>query len=177
MVVKPAVWVTIMTSVALGTVAGLTVQAKESSSKNDKLVANPHPSSRNAEKEESLPSASGQGPRIVYSISLKRVWIVGAQSQINSTFQAHRGSISPAPGTYKVQSRKRRGVGDGGADLNSVLYFTKVHDQWAALSAQKGFKSSGSAPAHPGAGIRLPESAGRILWESGGLGVKVVVVD
>ena len=53
----------------------------------------------------SLPAKSGEGRRVVYSISRQRVWVVGKEEQIVRTFLVSGKRDRPAKGTYRVFSQ------------------------------------------------------------------------
>ncbi|MEH3032908.1 MAG: L,D-transpeptidase [Aeromicrobium erythreum] len=59
-----------------------------------------------AKADESLPAASGQGRRIVFSESRQRVWLVEADGTISRTYPVSGSKHDNLdPGTYAVQSR------------------------------------------------------------------------
>jgi lipoprotein-anchoring transpeptidase ErfK/SrfK len=54
-----------------------------------------------------LPAKSGSGKRVVYSISQQRVWLVGNDGAVASTYLVSGRPSQPDPGTYKVFSKSR----------------------------------------------------------------------
>lgn len=52
-----------------------------------------------------LPAKSGEGRRVVYSISRQRVWVVSKDQQIVRTFLVSGKRDRPAKGTYRVFSQ------------------------------------------------------------------------
>jgi lipoprotein-anchoring transpeptidase ErfK/SrfK len=54
-----------------------------------------------------LPWHSGTGRRVVYSISLQRVWAVGGNSRVQRTYLVSGRRSQPGPGTYRVFSRSQ----------------------------------------------------------------------
>src|SRR6476469_3335453 len=56
------------------------------------------PSSALVGNAAALPAASGEGKRVVYALSEKRVWLVAANGRAQRSFTVTPGSVSPAPG-------------------------------------------------------------------------------
>lgn len=52
-----------------------------------------------------LPAKSGEGRRVVYSISHQRVWVVNKNSQVVRTFLVSGRRDRPLKGTYRVFSQ------------------------------------------------------------------------
>ena len=131
-----------------------------------------------------LPNDSGQGRRVVFSESAQRVWLVGADGAVESTYLVS-GSITDnlAPGNYQVYSRSRWAVGI--EDSGVMQYFVRfAHGANAAI----GFHSiptKDGTPLQTEAQLGTPQSHGCIrqkmsdaerMWDFAGNGTKVVVV-
>jgi lipoprotein-anchoring transpeptidase ErfK/SrfK len=54
-----------------------------------------------------LPRRSGTGRRVVYSISLQRVWVVGTAGQVQRTYLVSGRLSQPGPGHFHVYSKSR----------------------------------------------------------------------
>lgn len=77
--------------------------------------------------EETLPPDSGSGRRVVFSEGLQRVWMIGADDEVERTYPVS-GSIydNLFPGTYEVYSRSRYAVGiDDSGTMEYFVRFTK----------------------------------------------------
>jgi lipoprotein-anchoring transpeptidase ErfK/SrfK len=57
--------------------------------------------------DTALPARSGDGRRIVYSISRQRVWLVRGGRQVERTYLVSGDLGQPASGTYRVYSKSR----------------------------------------------------------------------
>jgi len=144
-------------------------------------VADPTPADGLA---TALPSASGQGRRVVFSKSAQRVWLVDADDAVVSTYLVS-GSVTNnlAPGSYDVYSRSRWAVGI--EDSGVMQYFVRfAHGANAAI----GFHSiptKNGTPLQTEAQLGTPQSHGCIrqrlsdakrMWDFAGTGTDVVVV-
>lgn len=131
-----------------------------------------------------LPADSGEGRRVVFSMSGQRVWIVAASGRVVSTYLVS-GSLTDNldPGSYQVYSRSRWAVG---VDDSGVMeYFVRfAHGRRAAI----GFHSiptKGGRPLQTEAQLGTPQSHGCIrqrlsdaqrMWAFAREGTGVVVV-
>ena len=52
-----------------------------------------------------VPEESGEGRRIVYSVSAQRVWLIEADTSVLDTYLVSGRRNSPRPGTYRVFSK------------------------------------------------------------------------
>ncbi|HEX2892441.1 MAG TPA: L,D-transpeptidase [Marmoricola sp.] len=131
-----------------------------------------------------LPSASGQGRRVVFSTSAQRVWLVEADGTVDATYLVS-GSLTDNlhAGTYAVYSRSRWAVGVD--DSGVMQYFVRfAHGRHAAI----GFHSiptKRGRPLQTEAQLGTPQSHGCIrqrfsdaqrMWEFAGVGTRVVVL-
>ena len=132
-----------------------------------------------------LPARSGSGRRVVFDISGQRVWIVGADERVRSTYLVS-GSRSDNlnPGRYEVFSRSRNAVGYGGH--STMEYFVRF-----ARGANSNIGFHDIPVNHAGKPIQslddlgTPQSAGCIrqkradakrMWRFAHEGTEVVVV-
>ncbi|WP_134764529.1 L,D-transpeptidase [Nocardioides sp. 1609] len=131
-----------------------------------------------------LPADSGTGRRVVFSEGRQRVWLVGADDEIERTYLVS-GSLTDNldPGTYEVYSRSEDAIGiDDSGTMEWFVRFTQG-DTGAAI----GFHT---IPVDDGARVQTkaqlgtPQSHGCIrqatpdalaLWDFAPLGTTVVV--
>jgi hypothetical protein len=129
-----------------------------------------------------VPAESGQGKRVIYSLSLQRVWLVdlspdGTGEIIADTYEVFPSSASPPVGQYTVTQRFGQGTGsDGVAIEHSVVFHT------AADGVVFGFSAAldGSTP-DPDAelrtgGIRQTRADGDAMWLFATADVPVIVM-
>src|SRR5256885_5084583 len=123
-----------LTAGALAVIGVLAWQASASPDHNGKAralaAAGAHPSaspsSTPAGTSLGLPAASGEGRRVVYSLSAKRVWLVAASGRAERSYTVVPGSVSPRPGTYAVTSRSGHVTGTDGVPVEHVVRFASV---------------------------------------------------
>lgn len=132
-----------------------------------------------------LPSASGEGKRVVFSETEQRVWLVGSAGKIKRTYPVS-GSLTDNldPGTYQVYSRSEDAVGiDDSGTMKWFVRFTQGPSGAAigfhTIPVDEGERVQGTAD------LGTPQSHGCIrqatpdavaLWEFAPLGTTVVVV-
>jgi hypothetical protein len=97
-----------------------------------------------------LPGGSGEGRRVVYSISQQRVWWVEADGRVVHTYLVSGRNNTPARGTYAVYSKSRY-ASSGSARMEYMVRFA-----WGSSMAI-GFHS-------------IPTVGGRPLQSEGELG-------
>ena len=135
-----------------------------------------------------LPSDSGSGRRIVFDMSLQRVWLVGRdgadQDVVRRTYPVS-GSLTDnlAPGTYAVYSKSLHAIGiDDSGTMEYMVRF--AHGQHAAIGFHdipvlhgKRVQSRDDlgSPASHGC-IRQWRPDARALWRFAPVGTKVVVL-
>jgi hypothetical protein len=130
-----------------------------------------------------LPTASGKGKRVVYSLSKARVWLVGADEKVQMTAQVVPGTVTPSPGTYTVATWYNTHQGaDGAAVQYDVLWGSKGSprefgfDAIAALPADQ-MPSKPAAGSKTG-GVRLTQNDALAVWQfATAKGTQVIVVD
>ncbi|MEU3410027.1 MULTISPECIES: hypothetical protein [unclassified Streptomyces] len=124
-----------------------------------------------------LPSGSGSGERVVYSVDDDRVWLVTPGNRVQRTFTVRPGSVDPAPGTYWVSSRSHTATGTDGLPVEHVVRFTSVDGVVIGFSA--AVHSGSAMPAEPSVktgGIRESRTDGDAMWRFATIGVPVVVI-
>lgn len=124
-----------------------------------------------------VPAGSGTGQRVVYALGQKRVWLVGADGKATRTFEVTPSTVSPAPGTYAVTSRRPQVVGSDGTPVEHVVLFHSVPGIVFGFSAAvDGSKPAPAASAKKTGGIREARPDGDAMWAFAAKGTKVVVV-
>lgn len=123
-----------------------------------------------------IPADSGKGPRVVYALGEKRVWLVDAKGQATSTFSVMPSTVHPAPGTYRVTSRSGTVRGSDGVQIEHVVRFTNVDDVAVGFSAAVDGTLPSPDPARRTGGIRMKKADGNAMWLFATVGSKIVVV-
>jgi len=131
-----------------------------------------------------LPEDSGQGRRVVFSITDQRVWLVAGKEKVRRSYLVS-GSVTDnlQPGTYEVYSRSLHAIGiDDSGTMRYMVRF--AHGENAAI----GFHD---IPVRDGqrlqtvAELGTPQSHGcirqrrvdaRALWDFAPVGTQVVVL-
>lgn len=133
---------------------------------------------------EALPAGSGTGRRVVFSESAQRVWLVGADGAVESTYLVS-GSVTDnlQPGTYDVYSRSRWAVGID--DSGVMEYFVRFTRGQNAAIGFHSIPTKDGAPLQTEAQLGTPQSHGCIrqrlsdaerMWDFADVGTDVVVV-
>lgn len=150
----------------------------------DHAVAAPGGAAYGATAEaRTLPAASGEGRRVVFSESAQRVWLVDAAGEVVDSWLVS-GSLTEnlQPGTYEVWSRSERawGVDDSG----TMRWFVRfAHGERAAIGFHDIPVDDGR-PVQTLDQLGTPQSHGCIrqrrrdavrMWEFAQLGTTVVV--
>ncbi|MFD7506263.1 hypothetical protein [Streptomyces sp. NPDC059850] len=176
--------VAVLTAAALGVVGFLGFQAKAtapdhrtqergSSHANDSKGKT---KDKAEEQSTALPTGSGTGVRVVYSLGKSRVWLVGADGKASRTFAVGASSASPAPGSYQVTSRNPSGVGSDGVQVENIVVFHQDEGVTFGFSAaMDGGMPDPQAKKKTGA-VRESRADGAALWEFAQPGTKVVVL-
>ncbi|MDN3023264.1 hypothetical protein [Streptomyces sp. S.PB5] len=180
----PKVWVTGLTVGAIAVVAALAVQADKGPKPEATAAANPSASasarpsaSPSKPTATAVPDDSGTGRRIVYSLGQKRVWLVGASDAAQRTFAVWPGTVSPDPGSYKVDVRRDATTGSDGVQIEHIIYFaSKAGLSIAFSNAVDGSSPPAVASGTQTSGIRTGKADGSALWTFGETGTQVVVV-
>ncbi|MET7270192.1 hypothetical protein ABZS59_03125 [Streptomyces flaveolus] len=172
-----------LTAAALGTVGFLAYQA------SDRLPADlsrvhatstPAPGAskapRDARHPDALPLGSGRGERVVYSLDDDRVWLVGPDNRVQTTFAVTPGKVDPVPGTYAVTSRSKRVTGSDGIPVEHVVRFTSVEGVVVGFSAAVDDAPPKPDPGLRTGGIRESRADGDAMWRFATIGQQVVVI-
>jgi hypothetical protein len=130
-----------------------------------------------AERQHTLPAASGSGVRVVYTLRGKRVWLVGENGRVIRTYPVFAGSVDPAPGQYTVTSRSDRIQGSDGVPVEHVVRFTGVGGVVIGFSAAVDGSTPDTGSRKKTGGIREQRADGRAMWTFATVGTKVVVVE
>ncbi|MFF2024858.1 hypothetical protein ACFVW2_24010 [Streptomyces sp. NPDC058171] len=176
-------WVTGLLSAALVVVVGLAVRVEPLPKGGTGAAgATAKPSATaGAEKKKPavahpVPEESGQGRRVVYSLELRRVWLVNGQDKALRTFEVWPGSVHPAEGPYKVFSRLATGTGTDGVKVANVVYFARSSQVTIAFSnAVDGARPKVDLGVQTGA-VRQGVADGAALWKFAPEGTPVHVV-
>ncbi|MGI5338557.1 hypothetical protein ACQEVS_14710 [Streptomyces sp. CA-181903] len=124
-----------------------------------------------------VPSGSGTGKRVVYSVGQKRVWLVGGDTKDVRSFEVTPSTVNPPPGTYSVRSRDPNGPGSDGVRLEHIVrFFVDAKGVVFGFSAAVDGSPPQPDPAKKTGGIREKPADGRAMWEFAPNGTKVVVV-
>ncbi|CAL9533408.1 hypothetical protein [Streptomyces sp. enrichment culture] len=183
-----------MTSSSAGFVAGLTAAAVatvgllafQAAADVPPELGNPHLASpkdvsatkvpRDKAHPAALPSGSGSGERVVYSVDDDRVWLVGGGNKVLRTFRVTPGTVDPAPGTYAVTSRSNAVTGTDGTPVEHVVRFTSAQGVSIGFSAAVDGSTPRPNPRVKTGGIRESRKDGDAMWDFATIGQKVVVI-
>ncbi|WP_442809019.1 L,D-transpeptidase [Streptomyces sp. NBC_01218] len=175
-----------LTAAAVAVVAFLAYQA--SANAPDSVAAPPTSASASASAKPStkkpepaadplvVPTGSGTGPRVVYALKQKRVWLVGADGKASRTFEVVPSSISPAPGTFAVFRRTGATEGSDGVPIEHVVLFAEVGDSVVGFSAAQDGSLPTPDPTVKAGGVRMTREDADALWNFATIDTKVVVV-
>lgn len=128
------------------------------------------------EKEITLPAFSGTGERVVYDLDRDRVWLMGANEEVERTFRVSPSSVDPKPGTYKVESRAPHVTGSDGVPVENVVRFATSQGTTIGFSAALDGSLPKAEPGRKTGGIRERREDGEAMWLFATIGTKVVVV-
>ena len=81
--------------------------------------------------EHPLPYGSGEGRRVVFSISGQRMWWVGPDGLPVRTAEVSGRAETPAVGTYRVFSRSEDATGLDGSEMRLFVRFTRGENGYA----------------------------------------------
>ncbi len=132
-----------------------------------------------------LPSSSGSGKRIVYSISRQRVWLVERDGDVERTYLVSGQPSQPDPGSYRVYSKSRHArsaVSD--ATMQFMVRFAEGEETGAPVGFHDIPRRFDGTYVQTEAELGKPLSAGcvrqrrsdaRMLWSFAPVGTRVVV--
>lgn len=192
--VSPMVSVAAITAAALVGVGVLAVQANGSAPNKAPAQAaakqQPAPSTNQSgqpvtpapDPQLALPTASGKGKRVVYSVSKARVWLVGADEKVQMTAQVVPGTVTPTAGTYAVSKWYTSHQGaDGAAVQYEVLWGSAKSPNEFAFDAIASLPPD-QMPSKPASGtktggVRLTQNDALAVWQfATAKGTQVIVV-
>ncbi|MFJ9813955.1 hypothetical protein ACIRU3_01545 [Streptomyces sp. NPDC101151] len=173
-----------LTAVALSTVGFLAYQASATvpPGLGGRLGAGASPSAtvskapRDQHNPGALPSGSGTGERVVYSVDDDRVWLVDERSRVQRSFGVRPGTVDPPVGTFWVTSRSNAVTGTDGLPIEHVVRFTSVDGVVIGFSAAVSSGSATTTGAVQTGGIRERREDGDAMWKFATIGVPVVVI-
>ncbi|MCX4989041.1 MULTISPECIES: hypothetical protein [unclassified Streptomyces] len=131
---------------------------------------------RDKKNPTALPSSSGTGARVVYSVGDDRVWLVGSGNKVRRTFKVTPGTVDPAAGTYAVTTRAGAVTGSDGTQIEHVVRFTLVNGVAIGFSAAVNGSTEAPDPEKKLGGIRASRADGDAMWAFATVGAKVVVI-
>ncbi|MET9035849.1 hypothetical protein ACWEQ3_31630 [Streptomyces mirabilis] len=131
---------------------------------------------RDKKNPVALPTASGSGERVVYSVDDDRVWLVAANNRTERTFKVTPGTVDPGLGTYAVTSRSKAVTGSDGAQIEHVVRFTVVDGVAIGFSSAIDGSTGSPDSTKKLGGIRETRKNGTAMWNFATVGVKVVVI-
>ena len=131
---------------------------------------------RNRRNPAALPSGSGMGERVVYSVDDDRVWLVDEWGRVQRSFGVRPGTVDPPPGKYWVTSRSNAATGTDGLPIEHVVRFTSVDGVTIGFSAAVGGGSGTADATVKTGGIRETREDGDATWKFATIGVPVVVI-
>ncbi|MCX4422089.1 hypothetical protein [Streptomyces mirabilis] len=131
---------------------------------------------RDKKNPVALPTASGSGERVVYSVDDDRVWLVAANNRTERTFKVTPGTVDPEVGTYAVTSRSKAVTGSDGAQIEHVVRFTVVDGVAIGFSSAIDGSTGSPDSTKKLGGIRETRKNGTAMWNFATVGVKVVVI-
>ncbi|MFE5893589.1 hypothetical protein ACFQ6E_32240 [Streptomyces sp. NPDC056462] len=131
---------------------------------------------RDGKDPEALPTGSGAGKRVVYSVDDDRVWLVDTGEKVKRTFRVAPGSVDPAPGAYTVSSRSNAVTGTDGLAVEHVVRFTSVDNVTIGFSTAVDGPAPQPAPTVKTGGIRETRADGNAMWDFATIGRTVVVI-
>ncbi|MFF3498670.1 hypothetical protein [Streptomyces sp. NPDC003247] len=170
-----------LTAAAVCTVGFLALQASANvpdaldRSSPDPAAAAPK-APRDKNNPTALPSGSGAGERVVYSVDDDRVWLVGEDGAVQRTFRVTPGTVDPLPGTYAVTSRSKGITGTDGTPVEHVVRFSTVDGVVVGFSAAVDGSLRAPDPAMRTGGIREARADGEAMWAFATIGEQVVVI-
>jgi hypothetical protein len=179
--IKSSTLVSGLTAAALVVIAVLAAQAA-GSAPDQPAAARPSssvtksPSTKPTPKTYPLPAASGTGRRVVYSISAKRVWLVGDADKVQRTYPVVAGNVAPSKGIHRVFSRRASGIGGDGAQVEHVVLFATTNGVNVGFSAATDGSLAKPDPAKQTAAIRETRLDATALWQIATIGSTVYVV-
>ncbi|WP_330332055.1 hypothetical protein OHS33_21720 [Streptomyces sp. NBC_00536] len=123
-----------------------------------------------------VPADSGKGVRVVYSVSQKRVWLVGEDGVGTKTFTVMPSTVHPKAGSYSVDTRQGSVTGSDGAAVEHIVRFATTDGVVIGFSARKDGATPEPDATKKTGGIRMNKADGDTMWNFATIGTRVVVV-
>ncbi|MET9321139.1 L,D-transpeptidase [Streptomyces sp. NPDC003038] len=123
-----------------------------------------------------VPAGSGTGVRVVYSVSQKRVWLVGDAGQEPKSFPVMPSTVHPKPGTYTVGSRSGAVTGSDGVPIEHVVRFAVTDGVAVGFSARVDGSTPEPDPNMKTGGVRMSRADADAMWAFATINSKVVVL-
>ncbi|MEU9184136.1 hypothetical protein AB0D14_06130 [Streptomyces sp. NPDC048484] len=123
-----------------------------------------------------LPTRSGTGQRVVYSLDDDRVWLVGRGNRVMRTFRISPGTVDPPPDRYVVTSRSAKSVGSDGAAVEHVVRFANMDGIPIGFSATADGTYVPPDPTKKLGGIRQSRENATAMWTFATIGAQVIVI-
>jgi hypothetical protein len=180
-------FVAVLTALAFAVVSFLAYQASAAQDDRNKspngprggASGSPNPSASALDRKEAervLPTGSGSGERVVYSLKRDRVWLVGANEKVSRTYEVWPGTVDPEPGAYEVTSRTANITGTDGVPIENVVIFGYAGETVVGFSAAVDGARPDLDPAEKTGGIRERTDDGEAMWQFATVGTPVIVV-
>ncbi|WP_155058615.1 hypothetical protein [Streptomyces blattellae] len=176
-------FVAVLTAAAVATVGFLAYQASATvpadlarPQAGGPSAAAPSKAPRDKRHPGALPTGSGTGERVVYSVDDDRVWLVIPGNKVQRTFKVNPSTVDPPPGTYFVTSRSNTATGSDGATIEHVVRFTSIDGVAIGFSAAVDGSAPVLDPTVKTGGIRESRADGDAMWQFATIGQKVVVI-
>ncbi|WP_411101329.1 hypothetical protein [Streptomyces sp. cmx-4-9] len=134
------------------------------------------PAKQDPAKPAAVPADSGTGPRVVYSVGQKRVWLVTEAGQEPKSFAVMPSTVHPKPGSYAVTSRSGAVTGSDGVPIEHVVRFASPDGVVIGFSARVDGAMPEPDPGKKTGGIRMSRADGDAMWAFATINAKVVVV-
>ncbi|MER7464373.1 hypothetical protein [Streptomyces sp. NPDC097981] len=162
----------------LGYQASATAPAHPAKAAPQAATPAPVPSAHAADpaKPVAVPAESGTGSRVVYSVGLKRVWLVGESGQALKSFPVKPSTAHPKPGTYLVNSRAGTATGSDGVPIEHIVRFATADGVVVGFSSRVDGQMPEPDPNKKTGGIRMTRLDGDAMWAFATTNSKVVVV-
>ena len=137
-----------------------------------------------ATRQVQPPQHSGHGKRVVYDISVQRVWLISARNDVKRTYLVSGGrTYVVAPGSYEVYSKSRHAIGVD--DSGTMDYMVRFAYGTTAAIGFHDIPVLNGKPVQTRAQLGTPQSHGCIrqrstdakaLWRFSPVGTTVVVL-
>ncbi|WP_229327661.1 L,D-transpeptidase [Streptomyces sp. UNOC14_S4] len=172
-------WVTVagLTASALVLVGVLALLADGTGPGHQDAAAGSPSSSPSAPERPPLPHGSGEGERVVYSLSRKHVWLVKQDGGAVRDFPVWPGTLRPTLGEHTVSGRRESTTGGDGVAVKNVVFFDVSGSVAIGFSAALDGSSPRPVTGKATGGIRMRSEDSDALWDFAKEELPVVVVE